>query len=147
MRNRMVPSDPGAGAEFLPYSIEDGPACLSARFAEESVWLSQRQMAELFQKDVRTINEHLQNVYKEGELERGATIRKYQIVQTEGNRTVAREVECYNLDVIISVGYRVRSHRGTQFRQWATRRLREYILTRFIREGRDEPVILPPRDR
>jgi len=89
-------------------------------------------MAELFQRNVPTINEHIKNVYEEGELEEGATIRKFRIVQTEGKRQVTREVDFYNLDVIISVGYRVKSHRGTQFRIWATQRLREYIVKGFV---------------
>lgn len=83
-------------------------------------------MAELFQRDVRTINDHIKNIYAEGELIPESTIRKYRIVQTEGTRQIYREVDFYNLDVIISVGYRVKSHRGTQLRIWATQRLREY---------------------
>jgi hypothetical protein len=98
---------------------------------DETVWLTQKLMAELFQKDVRTINEHIRNIYEEGELAPEATIRKFRIVQTEGSRQVSRKVDFYNLDVIISVGYRVKSHRGTQFRQWATQRLREYIIKGF----------------
>lgn len=94
---------------------------------EETVWLTQRQMADLFGKDVRTVNEHVQNVYSEGELEREATIRDFRIVRQEGTRQVSRSIEHYNLDVIISVGYRVKSHRGTRFRQWATRTLREHL--------------------
>jgi len=86
----------------------------------------------LFQKDVRTISEHIQNVYEEGELEPSSTIRKFRIVQKEGNRDVSREIENYNLDVIISVGYRVKSLRGTQFRIWATQKLREYIVKGFV---------------
>jgi hypothetical protein len=101
------------------------------RLENETVWLTQKQMAELFQKDVRTINEHIQNVFEEGELQRGATIREFRIVQLEGARSVEREVDFYNLDVIISVGYRVKSPRGTQFRIWATQRLREYIVKGF----------------
>jgi len=97
----------------------------------ETVWLSQRQMADLFDKDARTINEHIQNIYEEAELQRDGTIRNFRIVQTEGTREVTRDVEFYNLDVIISVGYRVRSRRGTQFRIWATQTLREYILKGF----------------
>lgn len=85
-------------------------------------------MAELFQKNVRTINEHIRNIYDEGKLKPGATIRKFWMVQTEGARQVSREVDSYNLEVIISVGYRVKSRRGTQLRIWATQRLREYII-------------------
>jgi hypothetical protein len=89
-------------------------------------------MAELFQVGVNTINYHIKDVYKEGELSSEATIRKYRIVQNEGSRQVSRQVDFYNLDMIISIGYRVRSHRGTQFRQWATERLREYIVKGFV---------------
>lgn len=95
--------------------------------ARDTVWLSQRQMAELFGKDVRTVNEHLRNVFAEGELLREETIRDFRIVRQEGTREVARSVEHYNLDVIISVGYRVKSQQGTRFRQWATRILREHL--------------------
>ena len=85
-------------------------------------------MAELFDKDVRTINEHIGNVYSEAELEREATIRKFRIVRQEGNRQVNREIEHYNLDVIISVGYRVKSPRGVQFRKWATAILKDHLV-------------------
>ena len=101
------------------------------RLEDETVRLTQRQMSELFDKSVKTINEHVQNVYAEGELQPEATIRKSRIVQDEGGRPVTREVDLYNLDVIISVGYRVKSHRGTQFRIWATQRLREYLVKGF----------------
>jgi len=94
---------------------------------KETVWLTQRQMAELFGKDVRTVSEHVRNVYSEGELEREATIRDFRIVRQEGPRQVTRAIEHYNLDVIISVGYRVKSQQGTRFRQWATRTLREHL--------------------
>ena len=94
----------------------------------ETLWLNQRQMAELFDKDVRTINEHLKNIYKEQELAQEPTIRKFRIVQQEGNRQVTRQVDHYNLDAILSVGYRVNSIKGTQFRQWATQRLKEHLV-------------------
>jgi hypothetical protein len=94
---------------------------------QDTVWLTQRQMAELFGKDVRTINEHLMNVYSDGELERNPTIREFRIVRKEGAREVSRNIEYYNLDVIISVGYRVKSPQGIRFRQWATRILREHL--------------------
>lgn len=94
---------------------------------QDTVWLTQKQMSELFAKDVRTVNEHLQNVYAEGELMRNRTVRKFRIVRKEGSRQVSRDIEHYNLDVIISVGYRVKSHQGTRFRQWATRILREHL--------------------
>jgi len=118
-------------SDILIYQTQDGQTRIQTKLYEESVWLSQAQMAELFQKDVRTISEHIQNIYEEGELEQNPTIRKFRIVQTEGKRAVSREITLYNLDVIISVGYRVKSHRGTQFRQWATARLREYIIKGF----------------
>ena len=107
---------------------EDGTLALSATVENETVWLSQKQMAELFDKSVKTINEHIKNIYKEGELEENSTIRKFQTVQKEGKREVQREISYYNLDVIISVGYRVKSKRGTQFRIWANRVLKDYII-------------------
>ena len=105
----------------------DQPA-IDVRLEGETVWLSQRQMAELFDVDVRTISEHLSNVFSSGELEKEATIRKFRIVRREGTRNVTRSVEHYNLDAIISVGYRVKSATATQFRIWATKRLREYLM-------------------
>ena len=110
------------------YQSDDGQARIEVRLEQETLWLSQAQMAELFEKDVRTINEHLRNIFKEGELDKDATIRKFQIVRQEGRRQVNREIEHYNLDAAISVGYRVNSKKGTQFRIWATQRLREYLV-------------------
>ena len=107
---------------------EDGTLALSATVENETVWLSQKQMAELFDKSIKTINEHIKNIYKEGELEESSTIRKFQTVQKEGKREVQREIAYYNLDVIISVGYRVKSKRGTQFRIWANKVLKDYII-------------------
>ena len=101
---------------------------MDVRLEEETVWLSQKQMAELFDKDVRTINEHSGNIYKEAELDQKSTIRKFRIVQKEGNRNVSREIDFYNLDVIISVGYRISSLRGTQFRIWATKTLKDHLI-------------------
>ena len=89
-------------------------------------------MAELFQKTMPTINEHIKNIYKEGELEEIPTIRKFRIVQNEGSRQVSRDIDFYNIDMIISVGYRVNSHRGIQFRIWATQRLKEYLVKGFV---------------
>ena len=106
------------------------------------LWLSQALIAELFQKDVRTINEHLVNIFDEGELNREATIRKFRIVRNEGRREVTREIEHYNLDAILAVGFRVRSHRGTQFRQWALGRLNEYLVKGFTMD--DERLKNPP---
>ena len=110
---------------YQPYA--DQPA-VDVRIEGETVWLSQRQMGELFGVDVRTISEHLSNVFSSGELEKEATIRKFRIVRREGTRNVTRSVEHYNLDAIISVGYRVKSATATQFRIWATKRLREYLV-------------------
>jgi len=118
-------------SQILLYQTEDGQTRIEVRLENETVWLTQKLMADLFQKDVRTINEHIQNIYEEGELSPDSTIRKFRIVQPEGTRQVSREIDFYNLDVIISVGYRVKSHRGTQFRIWATQRLREYIIKGF----------------
>ena len=103
-------------SQFLVYQAENGQMKIDVRLENETVWLTQRLMAELFQKDVRTINHHILSVYEEGELDREATIRKYGIVQKEGAREVAREVDYYNLDMIISVGYRVKSAVATRFR-------------------------------
>src|ERR1035438_4756747 len=98
---------PGSKSEIIVYQTEDNRTRIEVRLEGETVWLTQKQMAELFQKDVRTINEHIQNVFGEGELQRGATSRKFRIVQLEGARSVEREVDFYNLDVVISVGYQI----------------------------------------
>jgi hypothetical protein len=98
------------------------------RFKGETVWLSQRQMSELFDKDTDTIGLHLKNIYTEYELEESATAEFFSVVQKEGKREVNRKIKFYNLDAIISVGYRVNSKRGTQFRQWATQRLKDYLV-------------------
>ncbi|WP_269617938.1 virulence RhuM family protein [Zhongshania sp. BJYM1] len=111
------------------FETADGQAQIEVRFDRETIWLSQSQMAELFDKDVRTINEHAKNIYKEQELIASeATIRKFRTVRQEGNRQVSREIDHYNLDMIISIGYRVNSKKGTQFRIWATQRLRDYLV-------------------
>ena len=128
--------------EFLLYQTEDGKTRVECRFVEDTLWLTQALMAELFQKDVRTINEHLQNIYDEAELDPGATIRKFRIVRQEGDREVSRNLDHYNLDAILAVGYRVRSSRGTQFRRWATERLREYLVKGFTLD--DERLKNPP---
>ncbi|WP_372501002.1 virulence RhuM family protein (plasmid) [Tistrella mobilis] len=117
--------------ELILYSTEDGAATIGLRAVDGTVWLTQREISELFDKDVRTVNEHIRNAYAEGECDPGATIRKFRIVQTEGKRQVEREVDAYNLDVILAVGYRVRSPRGTQFRRWATTVLRDYLVKGF----------------
>ena len=124
-------NDTQPGGEILLYQTEDGQTRLETRMTGETVWLTQKQMAELFQKDVRTISEHIRNVYEESELAPEPTLRNFRIVQSEGKRQVERDVAHYNLDVVISVGYRVKSHRGVQFRIWATQRLREYLVKGF----------------
>lgn len=118
--------------EFLLYTAPDGDIKVDVYFMNETVWLTQKKMAELFDVDVRTISDHLKNVYQSGELTEEATIRKNRIVQKEGNRDVQREVAFYNLDAIISVGYRVNSAQATQFRIWATKTLREFIVKGFV---------------
>lgn len=118
--------------EILFYQAEDGTMRIDVRLQDETLWLTQMQMTELFQKDKRTISDHIANVYEEGELARESTVRNFRTVQKEGSREVSREVSYYNLDVIISVGYRVKSHRGTQFRIWATQQLKEYIIKGFV---------------
>lgn len=133
--------DPPAG-ELILYQTEDGRTRIECRFDGETIWLTQALMAELFQKDVRTINEHLANIYDEGELTREATIRRFRIVRTEGNRSVSRDIEHYSLEAILAVGFRVRSHRGTQFRRWANARLSEYLVKGFTMD--DERLKNPP---
>jgi len=119
-------------AEFLIFTGQAGEQSIEARYENETVWLSLKLMAELFAVDVRTVNEHLKNIYDSGELQREATIRKFRTVQTEGSRQVVRNIDFYNLDAIISVGYRVNSVRATQFRQWATQVLREFAIKGFV---------------
>ena len=135
------PSLPPSG-EIVLYQTDDGRTRVECRFQDDTIWLSQALIAELFQKDVRTVNEHLQNIYEEAELDQAATIRKFRIVRREGKRDVAREIEHYSLDAILAVGYRVRSPRGTQFRRWATERLREYLVKGFVID--DDRLKNPP---
>ena len=110
------------------YQADDGTTQINVQFEKDTVWLTQTQMAELFGKGRTTITEHIQNVFSENELVYGATCRKFRQVRNEGNRTIEREIEHYNLDVIISVGYRVKSKQGTQFRIWANSILKEYLV-------------------
>ena len=126
--NLPAPTDPPLG-QILIY--QDGATQLQVRLDGQTVWLAQRLIAELFQVSVKTANEHLVNIFDEGELDPQATIRKFRIVQTEGSREVSRLVDHYNLDAILAVGFRVRSPQGTQFRQWATARLRELLVKGF----------------
>lgn len=118
-------------SEIIIYQSEDGNTKVEVRMEGETVWLNLNQLAELFQTTKQNISLHIKNIYTEGELQEGATVKEYLTVQQEGNRTVKRSLDYYNLDLIISVGYRVNSHRGTQFRIWATNRLREYIIKGF----------------
>ncbi len=118
-------------SEILIYQNSEGNIKIDVRLEDESVWLTQTQLCELFQKSKATISEHIKNVFEEGELDASATVRNFRTVQTEGKREVERAIDYYNLDVIISVGYRVKSPQGTQFRIWATQRLKEYIIKGF----------------
>jgi hypothetical protein len=115
-------------SEFLLYTTEDGKIRIEVRLQAESVWMTINQMSALFQIDKSGISRHIKNVFETGELRQDATVAKFATVQNEGTRSIRRELEYYNLDAIISVGYRVNSIRGTQFRIWATERLREYII-------------------
>lgn len=133
---------PLPNSEIILYRTEDGRTRIQCRFENETLWLSQALIGELFEKDVRTINEHLVNIFDEGELRREATIRKFRIVRTEGARQITRQIEHYSLDAILAVGFRVRSHRGTQFRQWAIGRLNEYLVKGFTMD--DERLKNPP---
>jgi hypothetical protein len=118
-------------SSIVLYRTEDGRTRIQCRFEDETIWLTQAQIAELFQVSVPTVNEHLKGIFADGELEHGPTIRKFRIVRLEGSRTVEREIDHYRLEGILAVGYRVRSPRGTQFRQWATARLSEYLVKGF----------------
>jgi hypothetical protein len=117
--------------ELMIYSSPGGKVKVEVFLKDENLWLTQKRIAELFGVDVSTINEHFKNIYRDGELIEEATIGKFPIVRTEGNRDVKREIQFYNLDAIISVGYRVNSKLATQFRVWATERLKEYIIKGF----------------
>ena len=133
-------TDPSPSGQILIF--RDGDLRLQVRLEGRTVWLSQRLIAELFQVSVKTVNEHLVNIYNEGELSPEATIRSFRIVQREGSRDITRIVEHYNLEAILAVGYRVRSARGAAFRQWATAHLSELLVKGFtldderIKEGR-----------
>src|SRR5260370_9524973 len=118
-------------SEILIYTSPDGKTRIDVQLEHDTARLSQAQMAELFQTTKQNVNLHVKNIYEERELDAASTIKESLTVQREGVRTVQRTINLYNLDVIISVGYRVKSHRGTQFRIWATKRLREYIVKGF----------------
>ena len=117
--------------EIVIYQTEDGETKIDVRFVDETVWLTQAQLCELYQTSKSNISEHIKNIYEEGELSEEATVRKFRTVQIEGERTVTRNIVHYNLDMIISLGYRVKSIIATHFRRWATERLKEYIIKGF----------------
>jgi hypothetical protein len=139
-------------SDIVIYQDEEGVSTLEVTLQDETLWLSQKQLAELFGVTIATINEHIKNIYKEHELEEYSTIRKFLIVQQEGNRKVKREIEHYNLDMIISVGYRVKSKIATRFRQWVTQQpkhdLKKYntqhkpIELKPFRESHDRFMII-----
>lgn len=131
-------------SDLLMYRTEDGRIRLDVRIEDETVWLTQAAMAELYQTTVPNINAHIRNILEDRELVERATIKNYLIVQTEGSRTVERQLKHYNLDMILAVGYRVRSHLGTQFRRWATERLSEYLVKGFTM---DDQRLKEVRDR
>ncbi len=117
--------------EIVIYQTDDGETKIDVRFVDETVWLTQAQLIDLFQSSKANISEHIKNIYEEGELDEESTVRKFRTVQIEGNRSVTRNLTHYNLDMIISLGYRVRSKIATNFRKWATERLKEYIIKGF----------------
>lgn len=127
-------------AEIIIYQSEDNSTMLDVRIEEETVWLTQTQMVELFQATKQNISLHINNIFKEGELMPDSTVKEYLTVQTEGKRQVKRNIKIYNLDVIISVGYRVKSKRGTQFRIWANKILKDYLLRGYILHQRIEKI-------
>ena len=144
MSDRAKTSPPATG-QFLVYQAEDGQLKIDVRLEGETAWLTQAHMAELFQTTVPNVSMHLRNVYAEGELQAAATVKEFLTVRQEGSRQVSRAVEHYNLDAIISVGYRVKSAVATRFRIWATQELREFIVKGFVldderRKNPDQPV-------
>lgn len=135
---------PAPDTGIIFYQTEDGKSRIQVRLHDGTVWLNQRLLAELYQVSVPTINEHISTIYSDHEESPEATIRKFLIVQTEGSRQVERLVEFYSLDMILAIGYRVRSHRGVQFRRWATERLREFIVKGFVLDDqrlKEEPPL------
>lgn len=132
-------------SEFLIYQSEDGKTRLSVVLENENLWLSQKQLTDLFGKAKGTISEHIKHIFEDGELEHAATVRLFRTVQTEGSRSVEREVEHYNLDMVLAVGYRVRSQAGVRFRQWASAQLKEFIIKGFVLD--DERLKNPGKGR
>ena len=131
MSDTPVPK-PLIRSQILFYQSEDGTSRIEVRLEEGTVWLTQALIAELYQTTKQNISHHIRNVLADGELTKTATVKEYLTVQIEGSRPVQRRIEYYNLDMILAIGYRVRSHRGTQFRRWATERLREYLIKGFV---------------
>jgi hypothetical protein len=119
-------------SDIIFYTSSEGNVSIEVIFSDETFWLNQKRMAEIFGVDVRTVNEHLQNIFKSNELQKDSTIRKIRIVQKEGNRSIPRNIDFYNLDAIIAVGYRVNSNQATQFRIWSTKTLKEFIIKGFV---------------
>ena len=117
--------------EIIIYQTNDGKNKIDVKLEGETVWLTQAQLVELYQSSKSNVSEHIKHIYEEGELEKSSTVRNFRTVQKEGNREVSRDVEYYNLDMIISLGYRIKSSIATQFRIWATERLKEYIIKGF----------------
>lgn len=130
---------PDTGLVF--YQTEDGKSRIQVQLQDGTVWLSQRLLAELYQVSVRTISEHIINIYSDHELIPQATIRKFRTVQTEGSRQVERLMDFYSLEMILAIGYRVRSHMGVQFRSWATERLREYLVKGFVLDYAEDQAL------
>ena len=124
--------EPEKSGEIIFYTVADGAAKVEVRFEDETFWLTQKRLGELFGVSISTVNEHLSTIFESGELDRESTIRKIRIVQMEGSREVQREVEHYSLDAIIAVGYRVNSKQATQFRIWATATLKEFVIKGFV---------------
>jgi len=129
-------------SEIILYQTEDGRTRIQCRFENETLWLTQAQMSELFQTTAQNVTLHLKAIFAEGELEEAATCKDYLQVRREGRREISRNLRHYRLEAILAVGYRIRSHRGTQFRQWATARLSEYLLKGFTMD--DERLKNPP---
>jgi hypothetical protein len=132
MKREPTPPVPVTESRILFYQSEGGTSRIEVRLEEGTVWLPQALIAELYQTTKQNISLHIRNIFDEGELQPDATVKEYLTVQHEGSRAVQRRVAYYNLDMILAIGYRVRSHRGTQFRVWATERLREYLVKGFV---------------
>jgi hypothetical protein len=126
-----VPVPPEGTGEVVLYRTEDGKTRIQVRLVQDSTWLSLNQIAELFDRDKSVVSKHIKNIFEEGEIDPARTVAKFATVQTEGAHSVTREIEFYRLEVILAVGFRVHSPRGTQFRQWATAQLREYLVKGF----------------